>query len=126
MVKLPKRVNYYKESMRKDALQRIVCKMAIYSISHSSSNMCLTFSQGASLVGADVRDLPELLERSHLAHNGVGLRHAADGDGHGDGDEDNGGLREDSDQGGGGVEEGLVVNVPLEGPEDEHTCDITR
>ena len=83
--------------------------------------MSLTFSQGASLVGADVSDLAELLKSCHLAHNGVGLCHAADGDGHGDSDEDNGSLREDSNQGGGGVEEGLVVNVPLESPEDENT-----
>mmetsp|Transcript_31611 Transcript_31611/g.62517 ORF Transcript_31611/g.62517 Transcript_31611/m.62517 type:complete len:339 (-) Transcript_31611:593-1609(-) len=97
---------------------------------HEAGRSHVAFRQGTGLVRADIRDLAELLQSSHVPHNGVGCSHASDRNSHGDGDEHNGGLRQNGNQGGGGVQESLVVDrtvghhdLPTEGCEDEDTED---
>mmetsp|Transcript_32869 Transcript_32869/g.58900 ORF Transcript_32869/g.58900 Transcript_32869/m.58900 type:complete len:624 (-) Transcript_32869:383-2254(-) len=96
---------------------------AIRAAHNETSGTHLAFGQGSSLVGANVGDLAQLLERSHLADNRVRFSHTAHRDSHGDGDKDDGSLGEDGDQGGGRIQQRLVRNLPLECPKDKDAED---
>mmetsp|Transcript_32871 Transcript_32871/g.58909 ORF Transcript_32871/g.58909 Transcript_32871/m.58909 type:complete len:541 (-) Transcript_32871:675-2297(-) len=78
------------------------------------------FGEGSGLVRADVGHLAQLLQCGHFTHNSVGGSHAADRDCHGDGNEHDGGLGQNGNQGSRGIQQRLVGNLPLESPKDEH------